>query len=95
MEDDGRLNDPLIRENFILQIFTMNRWRDCLAKRKGMGRLVDFHTRHKFSVLAHDEPAYRELGRLVADAGGGDIAELAAEYVRLLMLALARIATAK
>jgi uncharacterized protein YbgA (DUF1722 family)/uncharacterized protein YbbK (DUF523 family) len=95
MEEEGRLMDPRLRENFVERVFVYHRWHRYCARGMTPAALVDFHTRHKFSVLAHDEPAYRELGRLVADAGGGDIAELAAEYVRLLMRALARIATAK
>jgi uncharacterized protein YbgA (DUF1722 family) len=44
----------------------MNRWRDCLAKRKGMGRLVDFHTRNKLLILSHSPKNYRLMGKLVA-----------------------------
>ena len=54
VEDDGRLNNPLIRENFILQIFTMKRWRDNLARRRGMGNLVDF-------CLLYTSPSPRDL----------------------------------
>lgn len=95
VEEEGRLMDPRLRENFIERVFVYHRWHRYCARGMTPAALVDFHTRHKFSVLAHDEPAYRELGRLVADAGGGDIAELAAEYVRVLMRALAKIATPK
>ena len=55
VEDDGRLNDPLIRENFILQIFTMKRWRENLARRPAMGNLIDFHTRNKRGSRARYE----------------------------------------
>jgi len=54
---------------------------------------VEFHSRHKFIVLAHDEPAYRELGRLVAEAGKGGLAALCGEYSVLLMQALKKLAT--
>jgi uncharacterized protein YbgA (DUF1722 family)/uncharacterized protein YbbK (DUF523 family) len=55
VEDDGRLNNPLIRENFILQIFTMKRWRDSMARKPSMGNLVDFHTRNKLLILSHSQ----------------------------------------
>ena len=88
VEEDGRLNDPLIRENFILQIFTMNRWRDCLAKRKGMGRLVDFHTRNKLLILSHSPKHYRLMGKLVAGGKKMPMGELYDQYQLLLMEAL-------
>jgi len=87
--------DPRLRENFIERVFIYHRWHCYLARGMTPAALVDFHSRHKFSVLARDEPAYRELGRLVADAGKRDISEAAAEYIRMLMRALAKIATAK
>jgi uncharacterized protein YbgA (DUF1722 family)/uncharacterized protein YbbK (DUF523 family) len=95
VEEEGRLMDPRLRENFVERVFIYHRWHCYCANAITPAALVDFHTRHKFSVLAHDEPAYRELGRLVADAGGSDIGATAGEYIRLLMRALARIATPK
>ncbi len=95
VEEEGRLMDPRLRENFIERVFVYHRWHCYCANGITPGTLVDFHTRHKFSVLAHDEVAYRQLGRLVAGAGDRDIDELAAEYIRVLMRALARLATAK
>ena len=54
---------------------------------------MDFHTRHKYVVLAHHEPAYRELGRLVADAGNRDLQKTLNSYLVILMQALRKIAT--
>jgi len=85
VEDDGRLNDPLIRENFILQVFTMKRWRDILAGKRSMGRLVDFHTRNKLLILSHSQKHYRLMGRLVAHGKKMAIKELYDEYQHLLM----------
>jgi uncharacterized protein YbgA (DUF1722 family)/uncharacterized protein YbbK (DUF523 family) len=93
MEEEGRLMDPGLRENFVERVFTFHRWQQMLAAGLTAGRLVDFHTRHKFSVLAHDEKVYRELGRLVADAGGADIPALAERYIALLMTAMRKRAT--
>ena len=88
VEDDGRLHDPIIRENFILQIFTMNRWRDNLAKKKGLGNLVDFHTRNKLLILSHSPKHYRFMGKLVASGKQMPIEELYHHYQLLLVEAL-------
>jgi len=88
VEDDGRLNDPLIRENFILQIFTMKRWRDNLNRKRTMGSLVDFHTRNKLLLLSHSQKHYRLLGKLVADGKKMPIKALYDQYQQILMEAL-------
>jgi uncharacterized protein YbgA (DUF1722 family) len=88
VEDDGRLNDPLIRENFILQIFTMKRWRDSLAGRHSMGKLVDFHTRNKLLLLSHSQKHYRLMGKLVAGGKKLPIQDLYSQYQQLLVEAL-------
>jgi uncharacterized protein YbgA (DUF1722 family)/uncharacterized protein YbbK (DUF523 family) len=88
VEDDGRLNDPIIRENFILQIFTLKRWRDNLAQKRGMGNLVDFHTRNKLLIMSHSQKHYRLMGRLVADGKQMPIGDLYEQYQLLLMEAL-------
>ena len=67
VEEEGRLNDPALRENFIDRVFAYHRWQEALAGSKSAGALVEFHTRHKYLLLAHSERHYRRLGRLVAD----------------------------
>jgi len=88
VEDDGRLNDPLIRENFMLQIFTMQRWRENLAVRRSLGSLVDFHTRNKLLILSHSQKHYRLMGKLVADGKKMPIKALYDQYQQILMEAL-------
>ena len=88
VEDDGRLNDPLIRENFMEQIFTMKRWRDHLAVKHSMGNLVDFHSRNKLLILSHSPKHYRLMGKLVADGKQMSINELYNQYQQILMEAL-------
>jgi uncharacterized protein YbgA (DUF1722 family)/uncharacterized protein YbbK (DUF523 family) len=88
VEDDGRLNDPVIRENFILQIFTMKRWRDNLARKRGMGNLVDFHTLNKLLLLSHSPKHYRLMGKLVAEGKKMPLGDLYDQYQLLLMEAL-------
>ena len=92
-EEEGSLMDPCLRENFIERVFVYHRWQQLNAQRLTAKALVEFHTRHKFIALAHDEKAYRELGRLVATAGRSGMAELGRRYIQLLMQALKKPAT--
>lgn len=94
-EEEGRLHDPAIRENFIERIFALARWRDLLAENSALGGLVAFHTRHKLLVLSHSTRSYREMGRLVADAKRTPLRTILDQYQRLLMDALKLRATPK
>jgi len=95
VEEEGRLHDMRIRENFIERVFAYARWRAFLAAGPRAGDLVSFHARQKLALLAHDEKTYRRMGRLVADAGGGTIREVLDQYGTLLMEALKVHATAR
>lgn len=95
VEEEGRLMDSRLRENFVERVFIYHRWQQLISSGLTAAGLVEFHTRHKFNVLAHDEPAYRELGRLVADAGKGPVGDRVAPYITTLMTALGKIATPK
>ena len=93
VEDEGRLHDPVLRETFIERVFVMKRWRESEAQGRSLGRLVDFHTRHKLLIMAHSVDIYRDLGRLVAGGKQLDIDETYERYVSLLMKALSAVAT--
>lgn len=95
VEEDGRLNDPLLRENFIEQIFTLKRWREALSRKNTMGNLVDFHTRHKLLILSHSPVHYREMGKLVAAGKSLPPATLYDRYEEHLTQALRLKATVK
>lgn len=95
VEDEGRLHDPRLRENFIEAIFVLTRWREVRSERPSRGQLVDFHTRHKLLLLSHSPPHYREVGRLVARASELPLPDLYARYQTLLLLALGRKTTVK
>jgi uncharacterized protein YbgA (DUF1722 family)/uncharacterized protein YbbK (DUF523 family) len=88
VEDEGRLNDPKLRENFIERIFALKRWREAMAEKSGIGNLIDFHTQHKLLILSHSPKHYQIMGKLVA--GGKKISwkDLQSEYQRLLLEAL-------
>ena len=88
IEEEGRLRDQDLRENFIERVFGYHRWQ-VLNARLTKGRLVAFHTVHKYLLLAHSQRHYRELGGLVANAKEYPVRELARTYGRLFMEALA------
>ncbi len=94
-EEDGRLNDSELRENFIEHIFAYRRWRHLAADRKSIGKLVAFHTAHKLQIMSHSVKHYREMGRLVAHAKDCSPADLFKNYESLFMQALTLRATVK
>ena len=95
VEEEGRLHDPHLRENFIERIFTLNRWRQMLKEKPSAGTLVKFHTRHKLLLLSHSTKHYREMGKQVAETKGKKISEIFDHYESLLMEALRLKATVK
>ncbi|MCA8959289.1 MAG: DUF1722 domain-containing protein [Planctomycetes bacterium] len=95
VEEEGRLCDPKLRESFFERVFAYRRVRSLFRARWSIGDLVRFHTREKMFLLAHHEPSYRELGRIVAGAKQTPRAELRTRYEELFMQALGRKATAR
>jgi uncharacterized protein YbgA (DUF1722 family)/uncharacterized protein YbbK (DUF523 family) len=93
VEEEGRLNDPGLRENFIERLFAHARWKGALAAGMTRGRLVAFHTAHELLLLAHDPAAYRRLGPLVANAKRRPLAAVVADYGAGFMRALRARAT--
>jgi len=89
VEEEGRLNDPDIRENFIERVFSYRRWKDLLLDTPDVSQLVTFHARHKLQVMAHSPSIYRELGTLVAHGKEMKRPELLQRYEALFMKALA------
>ena len=95
VEEEGRLHDAKIRENFIERIFTLRRWRQVLENRKTVGNLVDFHTRNKLLVLSHSPKHHSMMGKLVAGGKKIPIKELYLNYEVLLMETLKLKTTVK
>ncbi|MBZ0220813.1 MAG: DUF523 and DUF1722 domain-containing protein [Candidatus Methylomirabilis sp.] len=93
-EDDGRLHDPALRENFIERVFVYRRWQE-LMRKPGAARLVDFHTRHKLLILAHSPKHYALLGKITARAGKSRAEKLYYEYAGSLMEGLRIVATTR
>ena len=88
VEDEGRLHDPKLRDNFIERIFALKRWREILEKKASRGSLVDFHTKHKLSILSHSPEFYQMMGKLVAKAKDLPLKKLYQEYQTLFMESL-------
>jgi uncharacterized protein YbgA (DUF1722 family)/uncharacterized protein YbbK (DUF523 family) len=95
VEEEGRLNDPHLRENFIERVFAYHRWQQLRKEGLNVSSLMEFHQKHKFSLLAHDEKVYRQLGPLVASATRENIALVADEYIALFMQGMKTHATRK
>lgn len=95
IEDEGRLCDARLRENFIERVFAYRRWQDLLQDGLSRQALVQFHTVHKYLLLAHDPALYQSLGRLVAQASRHHQADVARRYGTLFMKALAVKATVR
>ena len=94
VEEEGRLTDPRLRDNFVERVFAYWRLRGLFAARWTVGELVRFHTAHKLLLLAHAPEAYRQIGRLVAAAPALPRPDLERRYVDGFMRALAQLATA-
>ena len=95
VEEEGRLNDPVLRENFVERLFCRHRWRSLVRAGLTRSRLIAFHTAHKMLIRAHNEAGYRRLGKLVASFGQRPDAEIVADYEDEFFSILKRRATAK
>ena len=95
IEEEGRLADPRLRDNFVERVFAYVRLRGLFDGRWTVGGLVDFHTAHKLLLLAHAPEAYRRLGRLVAGARDVPRRDMERRYVAGFMDALAQLATTR
>lgn len=95
VEESGRLSDPMLRENFMTRVFAYADWQRLVQQGLTHQRLIDFHARYKYCLMAHSPARYAELGRLLADAGLHPIGEIAQRYFMALMDVLSTIASRK
>jgi uncharacterized protein YbgA (DUF1722 family)/uncharacterized protein YbbK (DUF523 family) len=93
VEEEGRLADKGLRENFIQRVYVYHAWQQLLQSGLTAQKLIGFHTQIKFTLLAHCERSYRQLGRLLADLAKGCVDEIADNYIAQLMRALNKPAT--
>jgi uncharacterized protein YbgA (DUF1722 family)/uncharacterized protein YbbK (DUF523 family) len=95
VEDEGRLHDPELRENFFERIFSLSRYREAIAGARSVGVLTRFHAEHKLLLMAHSEKHCREMGKMLAISGGKSFCELRERYEALLLDGLKCTATVK
>lgn len=95
VEEEGRLQDEALRENFLERVSAYHRLQELFRGRWTVGSVVAFHTAHKLAVLAHTTEGYRRLGRLVADAKAMERPELREAYTAELMQSMTLLATPK
>ncbi|MCP5051849.1 MAG: DUF523 and DUF1722 domain-containing protein [bacterium] len=95
VEEEGRLRDIELRENFIVRVFTVHRWRKGVKEDPTVARLMDFHTRNKLIYMAHHPQLAGELGRLTAKAAKIPMEELLHSYETLMMKCLEYKATGR
>jgi len=88
VEEEGRLHEPALRDRFIERVFAYHRWQTLLRERVTRGTLEQFHARHKYQLLAHSQPHYQALGRVVGRATRDTPRQLAARYGEQFMDAL-------
>ena len=94
-EEEGRLNDPGLRGSFLERVFAFHHWQCLVADGLTPRALVEFHSEYKFLLMAHDQEGMRQLGRLVAEAGAGDLEKIGHQYIMGMMQALAKPARLK
>ncbi len=87
IEEEGRLKDPLLRENFFERVFLYHRWQQLQAAGINSKQLVAFHSEHKYALMSRSQKGYRELGQLIATVGchKANLTQLAERYIRQLM----------
>lgn len=95
VEEEGRLRDPVLCDNFVTRVYAWQRWRALERSGLTLAKLQDFHARHKYLLMAHRPAAYQHLGRLVALAHQRPVADAAHDYIHDFMATLRTVATAK
>jgi uncharacterized protein YbgA (DUF1722 family)/uncharacterized protein YbbK (DUF523 family) len=93
VEEDGRLNDPVLRENFLTRVFAYSAWQHLLKEGLSRRGLTDFHSRYKYLLMAHNPVQYKALGNLLGNMGKTDAETLGPQYFSELMSALKKCAT--
>ena len=90
IEEEGRLNDPVLRKNFVTRLYVWQRWLALLQQGINAERLLDFHARHKCLVMLHSQAACHRMGNLLSQFNDADPENIAPAYANELMIALQR-----
>lgn len=95
VEDEERLNAAAIRDNFIVRVFALGRWKEQVAADRRPAAIIGFHARHKYLLMAHSPAILKEMGKLVAGVRSMKPGDFLGKYGALFMRALAFISTTK
>ncbi len=96
VEEEGRLNDAPLRENFVKRVLIYHRWQMMLANTPcGSKELIKFHQQHKFIIMSYSQTAYRALGQTVAALNKKDFANIRDSYITELMQVIKKPASRK
>lgn len=95
MEEEGRLNDPWLKENFLMQVFAYSDLQSFLKKELQYKDLVQFHTNYKYLIFAKSEKSYKQLGRIVANHEKKPIDEILKIYELEFLKAISEKSTIK
>ena len=82
VEEDGRLNDPALRHNFLARVFAIRRWQIMVEEKPSIGGLVKFHQKHKYMLMSYSQDGLRELGRIVANKESLDPETACSKYLK-------------
>jgi len=93
VEEEGRLGDPRLRENFIQRVYVLHRWKQLMAEGLTPSGLTCFHARHKLIIMSHE--SYIDLGQLLASVTKVNVNEVASSYIAQLMKTLKKVASRK
>ena len=93
VEEEGRLNDPVLRENFLTRVYAYSAWQQLLEDGITRRSLTEFHARYKYQLMAHHPEQYKTLGNMLGNLGKNDPREIAPQYFSELMKALKKCAT--
>lgn len=95
VEEEGRLHDPVLCENFFTRVYAYHAWQNMVLAQPGHAALVEFHARHKYMIMAHYPQGYKQLGQIVAKGSKDALPTLLDEYFTAFMTALKRRANRK
>jgi uncharacterized protein YbgA (DUF1722 family)/uncharacterized protein YbbK (DUF523 family) len=87
-EEEGRLHDPILRENFITRVYTLHRWHSLMQDDITAKKIIEFHTQHKLLLLSHNPKQHKVLGAMVANIDKKNIIDFAQQYIAELLSAL-------
>ncbi|MDD9891275.1 MAG: DUF523 and DUF1722 domain-containing protein [Gammaproteobacteria bacterium] len=95
VEEAGRLNDPVLKENFITRVFAYHQWQQLVTESLTANKVLEFHRNYKYLLMAHSPDECSRLGRMLAETLSSDLNKAADEYIAGFMQTLSRQATRK